>query len=149
MPEGPSSSAAPVSTLADLSEEELLARIVPRLPRGSVESVPVGPGDDTAVVRCDAAQAADESGQGLGTLGHWIAVSGAAAAPGAGSYTSTGWALVMFLLGIRLGHWMPAPLWQPGATRRLTAWLWRRAPKPLMLWAEASATFHGQARPWW
>ncbi len=55
MPEGPSSSAAPVSTLADLSEEELLARIVPRLPRGSVESVPVGPGDDTAVVRCDAA----------------------------------------------------------------------------------------------
>ncbi|MFT4195302.1 hypothetical protein, partial [Ottowia sp.] len=113
----------------------------------SARALEVGP---QAVVRCDdAAQAADASGQGLGTLGHWVAVSGAAAAPGAGSLTSTGWALVMFLLGIRLGHWMPAPLWRPDAMRGLTAWAWRRAPKPLMLWAEASATFHGQARPWW
>ena len=113
----------------------------------SARALEVGP---RAVVRCDgAARAAGESGQGLGTLGHWVAVSGAAAAPGAGSLTSTGWALVMFLLGIRLGHWMPAPLWQPGAMGRFTAWAWRHAPKPLMLWAEASATFHGQARPWW
>jgi thiamine-monophosphate kinase len=40
-------------TLADLTEEQLLARITPRLPGGP--GVLVGPGDDTAVLRCDAA----------------------------------------------------------------------------------------------
>jgi thiamine-monophosphate kinase len=40
-------------TLAELTEEQLLARITPRLPTGP--GVLVGPGDDTAVVRCDAA----------------------------------------------------------------------------------------------
>ena len=38
-------------TLAELTEEQLLARITPRLPVGP--GVLVGPGDDTAVVRCD------------------------------------------------------------------------------------------------
>ena len=83
------------------------------------------------------------------TLGHWVAVSGAAVAPGAGSYTSGGWALVMFLLGIRLGYWMPNPLRQPARGGRLSHWLWHHLPKPLMLWGEASATFHGRAQPWW
>lgn len=82
-----------------------------------------------------------------GTLGRWIAVSGAAVAPGAGSYTSRGWALVMFMLGIRLGHWIESPL--PQALPKLKEWLWRRAPKPLMLWSEARAMFFGPARPWW
>ena len=82
-----------------------------------------------------------------GTLGRWVAVSGAAAAPGAGAYTSRGWALVMFLLGIRLGHWIASPL--PQALPRLKSWLWQHAPKPLMLWSEARATFFGLARPWW
>ena len=40
-------------TLAQLTEEQLLARIIPRMPRGV--GVLVGPGDDTAVVRCDEA----------------------------------------------------------------------------------------------
>lgn len=44
-----------------------------------------------------------------GTLGHWTAISGAAAAPGAGSHTSTGWAMSLFLLGMRLGYWMRQP----------------------------------------
>ena len=91
----------------------------------------------------------DGSASGCGTLGHWVAVSGAAAAPGAGSYTSRGWALVMFLLGIRLGYWTPAPTGPGSAPPGLTGWLWRHAPKPLMMWGEASATFHGRARPWW
>lgn len=94
----------------------------------------------------DGAQGADESRRS-GTLGRWIAVSGAAVAPGAGSYTSRGWALVMFMLGIRLGHWIESPLAQ--ALPWPKAWLWRRAPKPLMLWSEARAMFFGPARPWW
>lgn len=85
----------------------------------------------------------------VGTLGKWIAISGAAAAPGAGAYTSRGWALLLFLVGVRLGHWVrePAP---PEAPR--PAWcdrLWRLAAKPLMLWSEATATYRGRARPWW
>ena len=40
-------------TLAQLTEEQLLARIIPRMPRGV--GVLVGPGDDTAVVRADEA----------------------------------------------------------------------------------------------
>lgn len=85
----------------------------------------------------------------VGTLGKWIAISGAAAAPGAGLYTSRGWALLLFLLGVRLGHWVH----EPGAsTLPRAGWtgrLWAAASKPLMLWSEASATYRGRARPWW
>lgn len=114
----------------------------------SARALEVGP---RASVRCsDAGAALREAPGAARTLGHWVAVSGAAAAPGAGSYTSTGWSLVMFLLGIRLGYWMRAPLWQPGTSAsRLRAWLWRHAPKPSMLWGEASATFYGESEPWW
>ena len=94
----------------------------------------------------DVQEGADASRRS-GTLGRWIAVSGAAVAPGAGSYTSRGWALVMFMLGIRLGHWIESPL--PQTLSRFKQWLWRRAPKPLMLWSEARAMFFGPARPWW
>ena len=85
----------------------------------------------------------------VGTLGRWIAVSGAAAAPGAGSYTSRGWALLLFLLGVRLGHWMRSPLAEPPSLPAAVAFAWRRLTKPLMLWSEATATFVGRARPWW
>ncbi|WP_428421308.1 hypothetical protein [Methylibium sp.] len=83
-----------------------------------------------------------------GTLGRWIAVSGAAAAPGAGAYTSRGWALMLYFLGVRLGHWMHAPL-PPPPLSALRRWLWRFAIKPVMLWSEGMATFFGSARPWW
>ena len=99
------------------------------------------------VLRWDDGAATTSAGRAAGTLGGWVAVSGAAAAPGAGAYTSRGWALVMFLLGIRLGHWMESPL--PQELRPSKAWLWRHAPKPLLLWSEARATFFGPARPWW
>jgi hypothetical protein len=39
------------------------------------------------------------------TLGTWMAVSGAAAAPGLGSSTRPGWATLLTVLGIRLGYW--------------------------------------------
>ena len=54
-------------------------------------------------------------GADAGTLGRWIAVSGAAAAPGAGAYTTRGWALMLYFLGVRLGHWMRAPRGAPGS----------------------------------
>ena len=83
-----------------------------------------------------------------GTLGRWVAVSGAAASPGAGAYTSRGLALLVYFLGVRLGHWMRAPR-ERTQLRWLSYLSWRFLPKPLMLTCEASATFFGQDRPWW
>lgn len=83
-----------------------------------------------------------------GTLGRWIAVSGAAASPGAGSYTSRGLALLVYFLGVRLGLWVRAPH-QTVELRWLSRLGWRFMPKPLMLTSEASATFFGVERPWW
>ena len=83
-----------------------------------------------------------------GTLGRWVAVSGAAASPGAGAYTSRGLALLIYFLGVRLGHWMRAPR-ERVRLRWLSQLSWRFMPKPLMLTCEASATFFGQDRPWW
>ncbi|MFZ4285702.1 hypothetical protein [Variovorax sp. HJSM1_2] len=83
-----------------------------------------------------------------GTLGRWVAVSGAAASPGAGSYTARGLALLVYFLGVRLGYWMRAPR-ERAALRWLSHLAWRCWPKPLMLSSEASATFFGLDRPWW
>jgi hypothetical protein len=88
------------------------------------------------------------NGPDLGTLGRWVAVSGAAASPGAGAYTSRGLALLLYFLGVRLGHWLRAPE-DRARLRWLSRWGWRHAPKPLMLASEASATFFGRSRPWW
>lgn len=87
-------------------------------------------------------------GHDVGTLGRWVAVSGAAASPGAGSYTSRGLALLVYFLGVRLGHWVRAPK-ERVQLRWLSRLGWRHLPKPLMLASEASATFYGVERPWW
>ncbi len=89
-----------------------------------------------------------QDGHDAGTLGRWIAVSGAAASPGAGSYTSRGLALLLYFLGVRLGHWMRAPR-ETAELRWLSKLSWRFIPKPMMLSSEASATFFGVERPWW
>lgn len=47
----------------------------------------------------------DGSGR-LGTLGRWVAISGAVASPGAGANTTPGWASLLFLAGARLGFWL-------------------------------------------
>lgn len=91
---------------------------------------------------------AASSGYDAGTLGRWVAVSGAAASPGAGSYTSRGLALLIYFLGVRLGLWLRSPNERP-ALRWLSHFGWRFMPKPLMLASEASATFFGVDRPWW
>ncbi len=89
-----------------------------------------------------------QDGQDVGTLGRWVAVSGAAASPGAGAYTSRGLALLLYLLGVRLGHWMRSPVDSPDL--RWGSWFgWRWCPKPMMLVNEALATFYGMERPWW
>jgi hypothetical protein len=87
-------------------------------------------------------------GRDAGTLGRWIAVSGAASSPGAGSYTSRGLALLVYFLGVRLGHWARAPR-EAARLGRLSRLGWRLMPKPFMLASEASATFFGTERPWW
>ena len=56
----------------------------------------------------------DDPGR-LGTLGRWVAISGAAASPGAGAYTTPGWASLLFLAGARLGYWLD----MPGAARSM------------------------------
>ena len=107
----------------------------------SARALEVGP-DDAAMLRdCDA--------RDVGTLGRWIAVSGAAASPGAGSYTSAGWALLLFFLGVRLGYWLRAPLPPLAEVAPRVARGWHRLVKPLMLWSEAAASFYGRSRPWW
>lgn len=91
---------------------------------------------------------AHRADQDVGTLGRWVSVSGAAASPGAGAYTSRGLALLVYFLGVRLGHWMRAPR-ERVQLRWLSALAWRFIPKPMMLASEASATFFGVERPWW
>jgi hypothetical protein len=88
------------------------------------------------------------SDQAAGTVGRWVAISGAAASPGAGSYTTRGLALLLYFLGIRLGFWIKSPIATPGL-KWLSNLGWRCLPKPLMLTCEATATFMGQERPWW
>ncbi len=87
-------------------------------------------------------------GHDAGTLGRWVAVSGAASSPGAGSYTSRGLALLVYFLGVRLGYWARAPR-ETTRLRWPSRFGWRFMPKPLMLTSEASATFFGADRPWW
>ncbi|HEY8010056.1 MAG TPA: hypothetical protein VIE67_03570 [Rudaea sp.] len=91
------------------------------------------------------------------TLGQWVAISGAAASPGAGSNTTSGWAMLLFLVGARLGYWMKAIL-APVAPRKNTEWMTRRLAKlsrdvlnskPGLLVSEALASFAGRTGHWW
>ncbi len=79
-----------------------------------------------------------------GMLGRWVAISGAAAAPGAGASTTRGMALLLYFLGVRLGYWLPALAAAPGAR-----WSWAVSAKLCMLVAEALARFRGAVAPWW
>ncbi len=93
----------------------------------------------------------------VSTLGQWVAISGAAASPGAGSNTTAGWALLLFLVGARLGYWMQALL-APVAPRKNVEWMTRRLnklsrdvlnSKPGLLVSEALASFAGRTGHWW
>ena len=85
---------------------------------------------------------------GMDTLGRWIAISGAAAAPGAGSHTTRGWALLLFLAGARLGYWLKVgrdEAHQP-ASRFVERF---RGTKAGRLIAEATGRFFGQSATQW
>jgi hypothetical protein len=90
----------------------------------------------------------NDSASSFGTLGQWTAISGAAASPGAGSYTSTGWALLLFMTGVRLGYWFPSASSTPSlAASRFTRFI--RDTKYGRLTSEALARFHGtEDRAW-
>lgn len=100
----------------------------------------------------DAVHACDETS---GSLGRWITVSGAAAAPGAGSYTTTGWALLLFMVGARLGYWLDAAFaGGRAAAKALGAGAnatvgWLRDTKQGLLANEALASFGGRRQGWW
>jgi hypothetical protein len=89
-----------------------------------------------------------------GTLGRWTAISGAAASPGAGAYTTRGWAALLFMLGARLGFWFQ-PFKASGSSgstaarglRRVKSWF--ATTKFGLLASEALASFAGTDRPWW
>ena len=92
---------------------------------------------------------------GLGTLGRWVAISGAVASPGAGAHTTPGWAALLFLAGVRVGYWLDvgkAHLRRQSASdRKPSTWL-RRAfalTKFGRLHAEFTASFYGPfVRDW-
>lgn len=95
---------------------------------------------------------------GLGSLGRWVAISGAAASPGAGAYTTPGWAALLFLGGARLGYWLDvgdASRTLGGAApgpRTVRAWLRDalNATKMGRLHAEFRAIYEGPlARAWY
>ncbi|UHQ22362.1 hypothetical protein LVB77_17075 [Lysobacter sp. 5GHs7-4] len=101
----------------------------------------------------------------LDKLGRWIAISGAAASPGAGSNTTTGWAMLLFLVGARLGYWfdtgrgnaqLDPPMAGVGRGRTHGPGKWTlalarrcRNSKFGRLMAEALASFDGAAARAW
>lgn len=76
------------------------------------------------------------------SLGTWVAVSGAAAAPGMGSGTRAGWAALMTTLGIRLGYW-----WKHAAPTQKKGLLQKVFPKYLHLFDELMGRLPGSAAP--
>ena len=85
----------------------------------------------------------------LGSLGHWVATSGAAAAPGAGSNTTSGWALLLFLVGARLGFWLDSLTIGAKKPNSKGTPATLRETKSGLLMTEALAWFGGRARRWW
>lgn len=83
----------------------------------------------------------------VGRLSKWIAISGAAASTGMGSRTSTGFAALLFMSGIRLGYWTRSRGTEAG--KGLAAFVLRHAPKPFALVAESLARFPGLSSPVW
>ena len=82
------------------------------------------------------------------TLGQWIAISGAAAAPGMGARTSNGLAALLTLCGVRLGYWLDVARTDGKSLKDST--LFRKAlPKYAHLLDEMLATFPGTDEPHW
>jgi hypothetical protein len=105
-------------------------------------------------VEIGSAEAGDWANDGAAaTLGQWVTISGAAAAPGAGSNTTSGWALLLYLFGIRLGYWIPSMLAIPSARAEATDGASTRGrvgdTKSGLVLSEALAKFVGRPSSWW
>ena len=101
------------------------------------------------------AEAASWPPDGNTTLGQWITISGAAAAPGAGSNTSRGWALLLFFFGVRLGYWVGSLMSGSANVRAHARHPAARAMNKLfdtksgLFYSEAVASFFGRPSKWW
>jgi hypothetical protein len=78
------------------------------------------------------------------TLGQWVAISGAAAAPGMGSNTSKGLAALLTLCGVRLGYWLDIAAKDGQAMPALNP-----LRKYFRLVNEMLATFPGSTQRYW
>ncbi|MBS0583487.1 MAG: hypothetical protein JSS42_10355 [Proteobacteria bacterium] len=97
-----------------------------------------------------------ESAQSAATLGQWVTISGAAVSPGAGSNTTRGWALLLFVFGVRLGYWTASLLARGDAKTKVSPSLPRTAPSDVfkdtksgLVLSEALASFSGRPAKWW
>lgn len=84
---------------------------------------------------------------GAPSLGQWIAISGAAAAPGMGSNTSRGIASLLTLCGVRLGYWLTVA--KANSVELSSHWLRKMSPKYANLLGEMFAAFPGSLDPLW
>ena len=100
-------------------------------------------------------EASDWADNTAATLGQWVTISGAAAAPGAGSNTSLGWALLLFFFGVRLGYWKPVLLRPDDAGQNAAAAALARRKDSIrdsksgLILSEATASFLGRPAGWW
>ncbi|WBY03279.1 hypothetical protein PE066_07020 [Ramlibacter tataouinensis] len=90
----------------------------------------------------------DDDALAKSQLPAWMAISGAAVAPGVGGQTSTGLSLLLFLSGVRLGFWweMGEP---PGAGWRQQLREWLSPHKYRLMYGEALARFGGREGRFW
>lgn len=79
------------------------------------------------------------------TLGSWVAISGAAVAPGLGSSTKSGIAALLTLSGLRLGYWWNARSLQRNSSEAAP----RSVSKYAQLLAELRGRFDGTCRADW
>lgn len=83
-------------------------------------------------------------GRGALSLGSWVAISGAAVAPGLGSQTNGGLSALLAFAGVRLGYW-----WTHAARKGTQDTLCRIAAKSRGLLSEVFGNFKGSEGPNW
>ncbi|WP_295531497.1 hypothetical protein [uncultured Pseudacidovorax sp.] len=86
---------------------------------------------------------------GIGTmsLGSWLAISGAAVAPGLGARTQRGLSALLTFAGVRLGYWLTREARDHEATPR--PWWRPRLDKSAGLLAETAGTFEAAGKNDW
>jgi hypothetical protein len=128
----------------------------PHATRGSITPIPHPPGTDRYHALADGAAEASHPVEEL-SLRTWIAISGAAVAPGLGSRTSLGLSALLTIFNVRLGYWWDSgidPSTRPDRVpprlgQRCGEWLAARFPVQTHLTHELLSRFHGPNRRRW